>query len=97
MFIAAPKGPKGEFPNILEGNISGPRRMVEVIKDGFAVWRGDLRASRAKIRPERNQTGPKGRRDGETSGNFCRLPMIANLLSTIKKNKVKFTSFRFCS
>ena len=44
----APKGlcpveHRGEFPNIFGGNMSGQRRLIEVIEGGFEVRRADFR------------------------------------------------------
>ena len=36
-------GHRGEFPGVLRGNISGLRRLIKVIEDGFEVWRADFR------------------------------------------------------
>ena len=41
------KGPitcrtQGEFPDVLKGSISGLRRLMEVIEDGYEVWRADF-------------------------------------------------------
>ena len=38
-----PVGHRGEFPDVLWGNISGLRRLIEVIEGGFEVWRADFR------------------------------------------------------
>ena len=37
-----PVGHRGEFPDILKGSISGLRRLMEVIEDGYEVWRADF-------------------------------------------------------
>ena len=37
-----PVGHRGEFPDVLQGSISGLRRMMEVIEDGNEVWRADF-------------------------------------------------------
>ena len=39
-----PVGHRGEFPDVLKGSISGLRRLMEVIEDGYEVLRADLRA-----------------------------------------------------
>ena len=46
-WAAAPKGQcpvghRGEFPDVLKGSISGLRRLMEVIEDGYEVWRADF-------------------------------------------------------
>ena len=47
-WAAAPKGRcpighRGEFPDVLRGNVTGLRRLIEFIKGGFEVWRADFR------------------------------------------------------
>ena len=38
--MQCPVGHRGEFPNVLKGNISDLRRLIEVIEE---VWREDVR------------------------------------------------------
>ena len=37
-----PVGHRGEFPDVLKGSISGLRRLMEVIEDGYEVLRADF-------------------------------------------------------
>ena len=37
-----PVGHGGEFPDVLKGSISGLRRLMEVIEDGYEVLRADF-------------------------------------------------------
>ena len=47
-------GHRGEFPDVLRGNISGLRRLIEVIEGRLEVWKADFR-------PEKQIFGLRGR------------------------------------
>ena len=47
-------GHRSEFPDVLRGNISGLRRLIEVIEGRLEVWKADFR-------PEEQILGLRGR------------------------------------